>query len=124
MYIGKNSDSRRSNESVVEEEKRILTALLSNVELSENPLERVSRYEIELLREFDGRDIRDIKNLFKNTYNRDGRTVMWYEPTEKNIREVLRNSVVAVARNSGKIVSLSAAEKATIPTSKGNLELY
>lgn len=124
IYVGANKNYRSNSRSVVEEEKRILTDLLSNTKLSSDPMERVSDYKVELLREFNERDLTDIKKLFEIAYERDGRIVMWYEPTKENISQVLKNSVVAVARNDEKIVSLTAAEKATIPTSIGDLDCY
>lgn len=124
VYLGKNENSRNNDRNVIEEEKRILSDLTSNVKISDNPMQRVSNYKIELLNDFDDRDFTDIRELFKTAYKRKGKIVMWYEPTKENIRKVLENSVVSVARNGEKIVSLSAAEKATLPTSIGNLEFY
>lgn len=124
VYLGENENSRNNCRNVIEEEKRILSDLTSNVKISDNPMQRVSNYKIELLNDFDDRDLTDIRELFKTAYERNGKIVMWYEPTKENIRKVLENSVVSVARNSEKIVSLSAAEKATISTSMGNLGCY
>ena len=123
-YIGRNEVSRTNSQRVIQEERRILENLLSTTKLSEDPIKRVAGYKIETSNDFSERDLTDIKKLFETAYERNGRIVMWYKPSQENIRKVLKNSVVTVARNGEKIISLTAAEKATIPTSIGEMDWY
>ncbi len=124
VYLGRNDGRRMHPRKVTDEEDRILLEMISGLVVSSDPIQRVPEYEIEILRSFSNQDIDGIAEIFRLAYDRDKRLVMWYEPTRENIRAVMENSVVAVARDKNRIISLSVAEQATLPTSIGELELY
>ncbi|MBD3303654.1 GNAT family N-acetyltransferase [Candidatus Woesearchaeota archaeon] len=112
VYLGWNDESRLSRQEYFAEQQTALNRVTS-LERRNSLREVPAGYSIEELVSPTPQDVSQVIDLMHEAYSRDGRLLMWYTPTHKAVRKVLNDSVCYIAREySGKIVSMTAAERA------------
>lgn len=126
VYLGRNFEPRQTPRRILEQEEKILRDCIERGASARNDkdVRGAANYDIESLTEPNKQDVKDIRATMIQTYERNGRVIMWYEPSIENMTEILENSVTAVGRMDNKIVSVALAEEAELPTEMGNFRMY
>jgi ribosomal protein S18 acetylase RimI-like enzyme len=123
VYIG-HVENRRNPDDVMEYEQHSLGRIL-NISPRTDALQRemLLGYEISILNP-QCQDAEEIAELLETAYTRNGRLIMWYDPTHENVFDVLQNSLTAVARCNDDIISVAVGEIGDpIETAYGQLRI-
>ncbi|MGC8568229.1 MAG: hypothetical protein ACP5RP_04270 [Candidatus Micrarchaeia archaeon] len=112
VYLGLNSENRKTNNEIIEEERRLLRLAISSKNNSSRINEVLEKgFSIEI-NSINDSDIPNITRLYQEAYN--GSYI--FELNNENINSLVRNpnSYTATARKDGRVVSIAIAEVATI----------
>ncbi|MBT7903595.1 hypothetical protein HN587_07060 [Candidatus Woesearchaeota archaeon] len=125
-YLGQNGTKRLTDPVRYGMQIHNLEKITQGESLESSQGKISEEFTIEKLTDPCDSDVLAVQALLIEAYSREGRTIMWYDPTIENVLEVLENSLAFVARNSdGQIVSIAAAERATgIIVDERELEIY